>query len=82
MTAAVRKPAPKRRKVIDVEKLHAEPEARDAVTGPDILDLMAENPTLDKVFDNFPDTLTDDEVWEYIDGERKRHAVFIEKDSE
>lgn len=79
MATPVRKPAPRRRKVIDVEKVH---EAAETPTGPDILTLMAENPTLDKVFDNAPDKLTDDELWEYIESERQRHAQFIEKDSE
>lgn len=77
-TPSKRKPAPKRR-VIDVEKVHEA--ASKTPTGPEIMELMGEEPTLDKVFDNAPDVLSDDDLWEYIDSERHRHAVFIEKDN-
>lgn len=70
-----------RRKVVDVEKVHAEAE-KEQPTGPEIMEAMGENPTLDKVFDTSPDKLTNEELWNYIDGERQRHAQFIEKESE
>lgn len=48
-------------------------------TGPDLVDEMAKEPTLDRYFDINPSKLTDDDLWELIGIERGRRAMFIKK---
>lgn len=51
----------------------------DEKTGNEMIDEIAEGPTLDSFFDRNPKTLTDDDLRSLIELERKNRAMFIEK---
>lgn len=51
-------------------------------TGPEVIDEMAAEPTLDAYFDADPHTLTDDDLKAFIEIQRQKRALFITKESE
>lgn len=51
----------------------------DAKTGPEMVDEIGKDPTLDSFFDRNPKTLSDDDLRALIEVERKNRAMFIEK---
>lgn len=51
-------------------------------TGPEVIDEMTKEPTLDAYFDRDPHTLTDDDLRQFIEIQRQRRALFIQKESE
>lgn len=51
-------------------------------TGPQLIDKMVELPTLDLFLDRNPKHLSDDDLRQYIDIQRHRRTMYIEKEQD
>ena len=49
-------------------------------TGPEIIDEMVKEPTLDTFLDRNPRTMTDEDLRQFIELQRRNRAAYIEKE--